>query len=231
MNTHGDNAHVSRSFNVTVNPVEDTLFAFDDSYAGTENAVLAVEAPGVLLNDITVGGHPLCSVLISPPTHGALAFHCDGSFTYTPNKNFNREDSFSYRANDGVADSQTAMVLITVDTGFPWHNGISPLNVSDDKYFNGSEYVDSITPFDALLVINVLNSEHKTDLPTDRPRPLTAPFLDVSRDGQLTPFDVLLGYQLPQQGRRRRGTLGGQRGSSDGMVASYRHGGTRAGRR
>ena len=108
LNTHGDNAHVSRSFNVTVNPVEDTLFAFDDSYAGTENAVLAVEAPGVLLNDITVGGHPLCSVLISPPTHGALAFHCDGSFTYTPNKNFNREDSFSYRANDGVAESQTA---------------------------------------------------------------------------------------------------------------------------
>ena len=31
-----------------------------------------------------------------------------------------------------------------------------------------------------------------THCTTDRPRPLTAPFLDVSRDGQVTPFDALL---------------------------------------
>ena len=68
-------------------------------------------------------------------------------------------------------------------TIYPWHNGFEPLNVSAEG---------GITPLDALLVINVLNSEHKTDLPTDRPRPLAAPFLDVSRDGQLTPFDALL---------------------------------------
>jgi VCBS repeat-containing protein len=43
---------------------------------------------------------------------------CDnetGECTYTPNSNFNGEDSFSYTANDGSADSKEATVTITVN--------------------------------------------------------------------------------------------------------------------
>jgi hypothetical protein len=38
----------------------------------------------------------------------------DGSFTYTPNASFTGTDTFTYRANDGSADSNLATVTITV---------------------------------------------------------------------------------------------------------------------
>jgi hypothetical protein len=38
----------------------------------------------------------------------------DGSFSYTPNANFNGSDSFTYTANDGTADSNTATVSLSV---------------------------------------------------------------------------------------------------------------------
>jgi hypothetical protein len=38
----------------------------------------------------------------------------DGSFTYTPAANYNGPDSFTYKANDGQADSNVATVSITV---------------------------------------------------------------------------------------------------------------------
>jgi hypothetical protein len=170
----------------------------NDDLAGTdENTVGVID---VLSNDTDADADPLSAVPVDEPSYGVLSENSDGTLSYTPLHNFNREDSFRYRANDGAADSQTATVQITVNTAFPWHNGISPLNVNDDKYFDGTKYVDYIAPLDALLVINVLNSEHEVDLPTDRPRPLTPPFLDVSRDGQLTPFDALLVINFLNEG-------------------------------
>ena len=41
--------------------------------------------------------------------------NADGSFTYTPASNFNGADSFTYKANDGSADSDAATVAITVN--------------------------------------------------------------------------------------------------------------------
>src|SRR5207237_921248 len=38
----------------------------------------------------------------------------NGSFTYTPALNFNGSDSFTYKANDGTADSNVATVTIAV---------------------------------------------------------------------------------------------------------------------
>ena len=40
------------------------------------------------------------------PAHGTLTLNADGSFTYTPAANYNGTDSFTYKANDGTADSQ-----------------------------------------------------------------------------------------------------------------------------
>ena len=48
-------------------------------------------------------------------TNGTLTLNADGSFTYTPAANFNGTDSFTYKANDGTADSNVATVTITVN--------------------------------------------------------------------------------------------------------------------
>src|SRR5207249_9796665 len=82
-----------------------------------EDTTLTVAAPGVLANDGDVDGDPLTAILISGPTHGTLTSNSDGSFSYSPAANFNGTDSFTYKANDGTADSGVATVTITVKTG------------------------------------------------------------------------------------------------------------------
>ena len=69
----------------------------------------------MLGNDTDVDGNPLTAVVVTAPANGTLTLNADGSFTYTPNANFNGTDSFTYKANDGTADSNTATVTITVD--------------------------------------------------------------------------------------------------------------------
>src|SRR5262249_58120311 len=77
---------------LTVNPVNDFPTANNDSYVVAEDNVLTVAALGVLANDSDVDGDTLTASLVSSPTHGSLAFNADGSFTYTPNANYNGTD-------------------------------------------------------------------------------------------------------------------------------------------
>src|SRR3989454_12348424 len=41
--------------------------------------------------------------------------NANGSFTYTPVADFNGADSFTYKANDGQADSNVATVALTIN--------------------------------------------------------------------------------------------------------------------
>src|SRR5205807_685692 len=49
------------------------------------------------------------------PSHGSLTLNANGSFVYTPAANYNGGDSFSYKANDGTADSNIATVTLTIN--------------------------------------------------------------------------------------------------------------------
>src|SRR5207248_11764908 len=99
---------------LTVNPVNDFPTANNDSYVVAEDNVLTVAAPGVLANDSDVDGDSLTATQVTSPAHGSLAFHADGSFTYTPQPNYNGSDSFQYAAFDGTAFSFIRTVTITV---------------------------------------------------------------------------------------------------------------------
>ena len=89
--------------------------AVNDSYSTNEDTALTVLAPGVLGNDSDADGNRLTAVLVSGPAHGTLTLYSNGSFTYTPAANYNGPDSFTYKANDGQADSNNiATVSITV---------------------------------------------------------------------------------------------------------------------
>src|SRR6185503_10459336 len=89
--------------------------AVADAYAVNEDGSLSVAAAsGVLSNDGDVEGNALSAVLASGTSNGTLTLNADGSFSYTPNANFNGADSFSYRANDGTVDSNVVTVTLTV---------------------------------------------------------------------------------------------------------------------
>lgn len=100
--------------NLTINPVNDRPEAKGDSYTTPEDTTLTVPAPGILANDTDADGDALTAVLNAGPAHGTLTLNTNGSFTYTPALDYVGPDSFSYKANDGTADSDPAAVDITV---------------------------------------------------------------------------------------------------------------------
>ena len=86
---------------ITITATNDRPTAADDAYSTAEDTALTVNAPGVLDNDNDAEHDPLSAVLVSQPSHGTLTLNADGSFTYSPEDNFNGSDSFTYRASDG----------------------------------------------------------------------------------------------------------------------------------
>jgi hypothetical protein len=102
------------TFEITVNPVNDPPTADDDAYMTNQGTPLSVPAPGVLDNDDDVDGDSLTAVLDTDVSNGMLTLNADGSFDYTPDPGFSGEDSFTYHAYDGTADSNIATVKIEV---------------------------------------------------------------------------------------------------------------------
>src|SRR5207249_3883481 len=99
---------------ITITAVNDAPVAVKDRETRAEDTTLDVAASGVLANDSDVDGDSLSAVLVSQPTHGSLTLNSNGSFSYVPAANYNGTDSFTYKANDGQADSGIATVNITI---------------------------------------------------------------------------------------------------------------------
>jgi VCBS repeat-containing protein len=100
---------------INVNPLNDAPAAVNDSYNVDEDGSLNVPASGVLGNDNDEDGDGLSAQLVNNVTNGTLSLNSDGSFSYSPNSNFNGSDSFTYTANDGSEGSNVATVTITVN--------------------------------------------------------------------------------------------------------------------
>jgi VCBS repeat-containing protein len=96
-----------------------------DAYRTLSGQVLTVVAPGVLANDMNAEGDHLTAALVATAGHGSLTLNADGSFRYAPAAGFAGQDFFTYKANDGLADSNVAKVTITV-TAVPTINIRSP---------------------------------------------------------------------------------------------------------
>jgi VCBS repeat-containing protein len=141
----GDLLSEPATVTIAVAQVNQAPVAVDDSYEVDEDQVLSVVAPGVLDNDTDVDGDSLTAVLVSGVSNGSLTFNSDGSFTYTPNADFNGSDSFTYVATDGALDSNLATVTITVNAvnDAPVIDPVAPQSV-----FEGSELVVTVTATD-----------------------------------------------------------------------------------
>ncbi|MFO0820652.1 MAG: Ig-like domain-containing protein [Pirellulales bacterium] len=100
---------------ITVLALNAAPVAVNDSYSTPASTTLTIAAgSGVLVNDTDANSNPLTAVLVANPTNGTLTLNANGSFTYTPTTGFSGSDSFTYKANDGSLDSNTATVTITV---------------------------------------------------------------------------------------------------------------------
>ena len=99
---------------LNVAAVNDAPVAVGNSYTATEDVALSVAAPGVLAGDSDVDGNTLRALVVAPPTRGSLTLNINGSFVYTPTANLNGVDTFTYKANDGLLDSNVVTVTINV---------------------------------------------------------------------------------------------------------------------
>ncbi len=104
-------------------PANKVPVAVLDTYEVRANNTLTVgSADGVLANDSDGDGDPLSAVLASTTANETLTLNSDGGFAYTPDSGFDGDDSFTYRASDGLATSNLATVTITVEPvkALPW---------------------------------------------------------------------------------------------------------------
>ena len=82
-----------------------------DSFALVEDTTSRIN---VLANDTDAEGDTLMATVVTGPQHGTLLKNADGSFSYTPTRDWYGTDSFTYLANDGKANSNLATVTLTV---------------------------------------------------------------------------------------------------------------------
>ncbi|MFD2332463.1 Ig-like domain-containing protein [Cohnella sp. GCM10020058] len=85
--------------------------ATDDTKTTNMNTALTDTLPATDANT----GDTLTFSKVSNPSHGTVTVNADGSYTYTPTTGYTGTDSFTFKANDGKADSNTATVTITVN--------------------------------------------------------------------------------------------------------------------
>ena len=87
----------------------------DDSPVATPQSVSTAEdtALGVTLGASDGDGDSLSYSIVTAPAHGVLT-GTGANRTYTPAANYNGPDSFTFKANDGVNDSNIATVSVTV---------------------------------------------------------------------------------------------------------------------
>jgi hypothetical protein len=93
---------------ITITPVNDPPVANAQAVTTTEDSPRAITLSG---NDIDGGA--LTYSVVAAPTHGTLAGTAP-NLTYTPASNYNGLDSFTFKVNDGIVDSATATVSITI---------------------------------------------------------------------------------------------------------------------
>ena len=99
------------SVSVEVLPVNDPPVAAMDRVITDEDTPLTID---VLANDSEVDGDPLTLLEYTQPANGSVVRSGDGTFVYTPNRDYNGLDGFTYIISDGHGLESTGTVSVLV---------------------------------------------------------------------------------------------------------------------
>ncbi len=106
--THGRGIFVGTPSSVVVSNI--APIAANVSGSVNEDADASITLSATDANNDT-----LTYSVVTQPTNGSVAI-TGAMATYTPNDHYNGSDSFTYKANDGAADSNTASATVTVNS-------------------------------------------------------------------------------------------------------------------
>ena len=146
----------------TITATFDEPVAFDDVYSIDEDNTLngnVVDNDSVIIECSDV-------VLVSGVSNGTLLLYSDDSFSYNPNSNYYGSDSFQYKVNDGLEESNTRTVTITVNP------------VNDPPVANADSATTSIN---TAVIIAVLTND--SDVEDGTPDPSTVTVVSSPSNG------------------------------------------------
>ncbi len=95
---------------IQVAPVNDAPVANGQSVTLPEDSF----PKSITLTGSDIEGSALSYIIVSGPAHGMLSVGSSGNASYRPATNYNGADSFTFKVNDGAADSNVATVTIQV---------------------------------------------------------------------------------------------------------------------
>lgn len=104
----GTASSVLTTVSITVAPANDQPMAANDSVTLLEDTPTAITLRG-----IDPDGDILTYSIVNEPSHGSLS-GTEPNVVYEPDRNFDGPDSFTFKINDGVADSLPATISIMV---------------------------------------------------------------------------------------------------------------------
>jgi large repetitive protein len=139
-------ASVSDDFVLAITPVNDAPVLADSTASGDEDTVIS----GTLVAT-DVDSEALNYVLVSGPANGTVSVGANGTYSYTPNANYNGSDSFTVRANDGSVDSAVATVNVTVNAvndAPVVANALADQSSAEDSAFSFTLPADSFSDVD-----------------------------------------------------------------------------------
>ncbi len=167
----------AKTVSITINVVNDIPVATFNSLSTNEDT----NSTGQLTATDNDVNSTLKYSKVAEPSHGTLTVNENGSFVYSPTANYKGTDNFSYKVNDGIADSATKDVNITV------------VSVNDTPVFEVADY--NVTVFEKQTgAIDVNATDIDGDVLTYRIDSNEASFFDINSSTGVVTFKTAPDY-------------------------------------
>ncbi|MEE9352662.1 MAG: zinc-dependent metalloprotease family protein [Thiotrichaceae bacterium] len=134
----------------------------------SSNGTVTMEEGAVFTGTLQATDSDNDSMTYSIMTNGAkgnavIVNAATGAYTYTPASGQSGQDSFTFKANDGTTDSNTATITITINASLGG-NGLTNNPSTSESSGGGGSFSWSIFPFLMLLSLLVRSNNRKNHL-------------------------------------------------------------------